>query len=171
MWHNHLVDPEPLRWLIRRPSTQEPSVDEVLSKLQRYSLATISCGVAQAVAWPIDAPASCLLLAVTEGSLLGLGPVLLPVGLSALAFGYRHHGRRVVRSLRFDADTGVGLPLQQPDHIFNTFFTTKSHGTGMGLQISRFIVESHGGCLWAGDNSPCGARFAFTLPVKIEGHV
>jgi K+-sensing histidine kinase KdpD len=41
----------------------------------------------------------------------------------------------------------------------------------MGLRISHAIVESHGGCLGAGDNSPCGARCAFTLPVKIEGHV
>jgi signal transduction histidine kinase len=73
--------------------------------------------------------------------------------------------------LRFDADTGVGLRLQQPDYIFNAFFTTKADGTGMGLRISRSIVESHGGRLWAADNSPCGARFAFTLPVKTEGHV
>jgi len=69
------------------------------------------------------------------------------------------------------SDTGVGLPPQQTDQIFNAFFTTKAHGTGMGLRISRSIVESHDGRLWAGDNSPRGARFAFTLPVKIEGHV
>jgi signal transduction histidine kinase len=67
------------------------------------------------------------------------------------------------------SDTGVGLPLQQTDQIFNAFFTTKAHGTGMGLRISRSIVESLDGRLWAGDNSPRGARFAFTLPVKIEG--
>ena len=72
---------------IRR--TREPSVDEVLSKLQRYSLATISSGVALALAWPIDAPASCFLLAVTVSSLFGgLGPGLLSVGFSALAFDY-----------------------------------------------------------------------------------
>src|SRR5208282_3212092 len=67
-------------------------------------------------------------------------------------------------------DTGVGLPPQQADKIFNAFFTTKPHGTGIGLRISRSIVESHGGRLWAADNSPRGARFAFTLPTKIEGH-
>jgi C4-dicarboxylate-specific signal transduction histidine kinase len=352
-------------------------VDEVLSKLQRYSLATISCGLALAVAWPIDAPASCFLLAVMVSSLFGgLGPGLLSVGLSALAFGYFFLGRtrppaaepavflrfvaflgatlliaglmemkrrveesrkraeealrqaesdlarvsrvttvgeltaslahevnqpiaaavtdantclrwlnrdqpdmeetraaasRVVKDvnraaeiigrvrllfkkgtpqrelvyineiiremvalMRSDitrhsisvrtelaedvprimgdrvqlqqvlmnlmingidamkdvdgtrrlaiksqrenehltvsvSDTGVGLPLQQTDQIFNAFFTTKAHGTGMGLRISRSIVESHDGRLWAGDNSPRGARFAFTLPVKIEG--
>jgi C4-dicarboxylate-specific signal transduction histidine kinase len=66
------------------------------------------------------------------------------------------------------SDTGVGLPPQQSDQIFNAFFTTKPHGTGMGLRISRSIVESHGGRLWAADNSPHGASFCFTLPTKIE---
>jgi len=62
------------------------------------------------------------------------------------------------------SDTGVGLPPQQADQIFNAFFTTKPHGTGMGLRISRSIIESHGGRLWAEDNSPRGASFCFTLP-------
>ena len=65
-------------------------------------------------------------------------------------------------------DTGVGLPPQQADQIFNAFFTTKAHGTGMGLRISRSIVESLGGRLWAADNSPRGASFHFALPTKIE---
>jgi PAS domain S-box-containing protein len=68
------------------------------------------------------------------------------------------------------SDTGIGLPSQRADQIFNAFFTTKPHGTGMGLRISRSIIESHGGRLWAAHNSPRGARFAFTLPTKIEGH-
>jgi signal transduction histidine kinase len=66
------------------------------------------------------------------------------------------------------SDTGVGLPPQQADQIFNAFFTTKPHGTGMGLRISRSIVESHGGRLWAADNSPRGASFHLTLPTKAE---
>src|SRR6266403_1740662 len=66
------------------------------------------------------------------------------------------------------SDTGVGLPPQQADQIFNAFFTTKSHGTGMGLRISRSIVESHGGRLWAAENSPRGASFYITLPTKAE---
>ena len=82
----------------------------------------------------------------------------------------------VVRSRRADgdqlmvsvSDTGVGLPPHQADQLFDAFFTTKPDGTGMGLRISRSIVESHLGRLWAGKNSPRGARFAFTLPVKIE---
>ncbi|HEY1993696.1 MAG TPA: two-component regulator propeller domain-containing protein [Edaphobacter sp.] len=63
-------------------------------------------------------------------------------------------------------DTGVGLPPQQADKVFDAFFTTKPHGTGLGLRISRSIIESHGGRLWAADNSPRGARFCFTLPTS-----
>ena len=352
---------------------------KVLSKVRRYGLATISCGIALAVAWPIDAPASCFLLAVTVSSLFGgLGPSLLSVGLSALAFDYfflrrtlapaiepavylrfavflaaallitalmeikrrveesrnraeealrqaqaglaqvnrvitmgeltaslahevnqpiaaavtdartclrwltrdqpdleeaRAAASRVVTDatrasdiingirsllkkgsprrelsdvneviqemvvlLRSEAtrysvlvrtelaenlpqvmgdrvqlqqvlmnlmmnsidamkdvdgareltiksqrgeneqlvvsvsDTGVGLPPEQADQIFNAFFTTKPHGTGMGLRISRSIIESHGGRLWAENNSPRGATFHFTLPNKAGTH-
>src|SRR4029077_19875886 len=66
------------------------------------------------------------------------------------------------------SDTGVGLPPQQADQIFNAFFTTKLHGTGMGLPISRSIIESHGGHLCAANNSAHGASFHFTLPTKAE---
>jgi PAS domain S-box-containing protein len=66
------------------------------------------------------------------------------------------------------SDTGVGLPPQHADQIFNAFFTTKSHGTGMGLRISRSIVESHGGRLWASANVPRGAAFYFTLSAHIQ---
>jgi PAS domain S-box-containing protein len=66
------------------------------------------------------------------------------------------------------SDTGVGLPDQQVEHIFEAFFTTKSQGTGMGLRISRSIIESHGGRLWAADNSGRGASFCFSLPTKAE---
>jgi NO-binding membrane sensor protein with MHYT domain len=68
------------------------------------------------------------------------------------------------------SDTGVGLPPQQADQIFYAFFTTKSHGTGMGLSISRSIVELHRGRLWASDNSPRGATFHVILPTKVEAH-
>ena len=68
------------------------------------------------------------------------------------------------------SDTGLGLPPQQADQIFNAFFTTKTHGTGMGLRICRSIVESHGGRLWAANNYPRGASFCFTIPSKAEAH-
>ena len=349
----------------------------MLSKLQRYSLAVISCGVALAVAWPIDAPASCFLLAVTVSSLFGgLGPGLLSVGLSALIFGFiflrrtlppavepavlfrflvflgatlvvtglvevkrrveqsRNRAEEALRQAESDlarvsrvttmgeltaslahevnqpiaaaitdantclrwlkrdqpdlkeaseaasrvvkdvtraaeiisrvrllfrkgnpqrelvdvneiiremvalmraeisrhsisiqtelandipsimadrvqlqqvlmnlmingidamkdvngtrrlaiksqraendqltvsvSDTGVGLPLQHADQIFSAFYTTKPHGTGMGLRISRSIAESHGGRLWAAENPPRGATFYLALPFKTE---
>jgi len=64
------------------------------------------------------------------------------------------------------ADTGIGLPANQAGQIFDAFFTTKQHGTGMGLRISRTIIEAHGGRLWATDNHPRGANFHFTLAVS-----
>jgi signal transduction histidine kinase len=66
------------------------------------------------------------------------------------------------------SDSGVGLPPKQADQIFNAFFTTKLHATGMGLSSSHSIVESHGGRLWAADNTPRGAIFPLTLPTKDE---
>ena len=62
-------------------------------------------------------------------------------------------------------DSGEGLDPQQAERIFEPFFTTKPEGIGMGLSISRSIVESHGGRLWAESGSR-GARFQFTLPTK-----
>ncbi|MBV8673854.1 MAG: PAS domain S-box protein [Acidobacteriaceae bacterium] len=66
-------------------------------------------------------------------------------------------------------DTGVGLPPEKADEIFKAFFTTKPQGSGMGLAISRSIVESHGGRLWATANDGPGATFIFTLPVAAKG--
>jgi PAS domain S-box-containing protein len=63
-------------------------------------------------------------------------------------------------------DTGEGLPCDNLDQIFSPFFTTKSHGSGMGLAISRSIVESHGGRLWATANRGRGALFQFSLPTE-----
>jgi PAS domain S-box-containing protein len=81
-------------------------------------------------------------------------------------------GQLTIRSLRGEggqslisvSDTGKGLPPDQADQIFNAFFSTKAQGTGMGLSISRSIIESHGGRLWATSNSGRGATFNFTLP-------
>ena len=63
------------------------------------------------------------------------------------------------------SDTGVGLPPEKGDEIFNAFFTTKPQGSGMGLAISRSIVESHGGRIWATGDGGRGATFHFALPV------
>jgi signal transduction histidine kinase len=61
------------------------------------------------------------------------------------------------------SDTGVGLPTDSPDTMFDAFVTTKPHGTGMGLAITRSIVDAHGGRLWARPKIGPGAAFFFTL--------
>ncbi len=66
------------------------------------------------------------------------------------------------------SDTGVGLPVEKMDEIFSAFFTTKPQGSGMGLAISRSIVESHGGRLWVTANDVRGATFHFTLPTEVQ---
>jgi len=66
------------------------------------------------------------------------------------------------------SDTGVGLPKDKFEQIFDAFFTTKPQGSGMGLSISRSIVESHGGRLWATANNRRGATFHFTFPTSTE---
>ena len=69
------------------------------------------------------------------------------------------------------SDTGVGLPAESSDRIFDAFHTTKPQGTGMGLAITRSILESHGGRIWATPNrGAAGATFHFTLPVETEAH-
>jgi signal transduction histidine kinase len=67
------------------------------------------------------------------------------------------------------SDTGIGLPPLPVDRIFNAFFTTKPNGIGIGLSISRSIIEEHGGHLWA-TNSSRGANFHLTLPIEGEPH-
>jgi PAS domain S-box-containing protein len=92
-------------------------------------------------------------------------------GIEAMQ-GTKSGGQLTIRSLRSEggqlvisvSDTGMGLPPDQADQIFNAFFSTKVQGTGMGLSISRSIIESHGGRLWAESNSGRGATFNFTLP-------
>ena len=69
------------------------------------------------------------------------------------------------------SDTGPGLPPGDAERIFDAFFTTKSQGTGMGLSISRSIIESHGGRLWAASASGRGATFQFTLPATVANRI
>jgi signal transduction histidine kinase len=63
------------------------------------------------------------------------------------------------------SDTGIGLPEGAKDRIFDTFFTTKQGGLGLGLTISKSLLEAHGGRLMAGENLPRGATFAIELPL------
>ncbi len=92
--------------------------------------------------------------------------------MNAVAAGTR---RLSVRTAKCDEgvlisvqDTGVGFAAKDIDRIFNAFYTTKSGGMGMGLAISRSIVESHGGRIWAAQNGPCGADIQFILPTATE---
>jgi len=66
-------------------------------------------------------------------------------------------------------DSGPGVPADKLTHIFDSFFTTKLNGMGMGLPISRTIIEAHNGRLWAENRSEGGASFRFTLPIAEEG--
>ena len=66
-------------------------------------------------------------------------------------------------------DSGPGIPIDKLEHIFDTFFTTKEGSMGMGLSISRTIVESHGGRIWAENQRGGGAAFRFSLPIAEHG--
>jgi signal transduction histidine kinase/ligand-binding sensor domain-containing protein len=97
-------------------------------------------------------------------------------GIDAMK-GMTGGGELTIRSETSDAqllisviDTGVGFALEQAEQIFNAFFTTKDNGTGMGLPISRSIIESHGGRLSATCAPGRGATFQFTLPTNSQEH-
>jgi signal transduction histidine kinase len=105
-----------------------------------------------------------------------LQQVFMNLMLNAIEAMKESGGELTVRSQCQDAqlvlsvcDTGVGLPAEKVDQIFSAFFTTKPQGSGMGLAISRSIVESHGGRLWATANDGRGATFHFILPAEITG--
>ena len=66
-------------------------------------------------------------------------------------------------------DNGHGIPADKLGRLFEPFFTTKADGMGLGLPISRTIVEAHGGRIWAENNTKSGATFRFTLRVAKEG--
>jgi PAS domain S-box-containing protein len=84
-----------------------------------------------------------------------------------LKIGTRREGGEVMVSV---SDTGVGIPADKMEEVFNAFFTTKAGGTGMGLAISGTIMESHGGRLWPTVNPGRGATFHFTLPTESEAN-
>jgi C4-dicarboxylate-specific signal transduction histidine kinase len=112
-----------------------------------------------------DVHADCVQLQQVLMNLMlnGIDAMKAPCGDHALTIASRAGQGQLVISV---SDTGAGL-RREPDQMFRAFFTTKSHGTGMGLPISRSIVESHAGRLWARNNSGRGATFQFSLPAAI----
>ena len=101
---------------------------------------------------------------------------LIVNGIEAMSSGDDRMRQLRIRSARHDpkqvlvavADSGAGIDSQIIGRIFEPFYTTKSQGLGMGLAISRSIIEAHGGRLWAEPNTPRGATFQCTLPADIE---
>jgi signal transduction histidine kinase len=141
-----------------------------VAKLARTDAATRH--VKLTVNLPADLPS-------VRGDRVHLQQVLLNLILNGMDALNRagQENRRVTVSVRVDAartveiavsDTGHGIAAEKLAQVFDPFFTTKPDGMGMGLPISRTIVESHGGRLWAENNDGTGATFRFTLPVAEE---
>jgi signal transduction histidine kinase/CheY-like chemotaxis protein len=113
-------------------------------------------------------------LPTTTADRVQLQQVLMNLMLNGIEAMQDTCGELTVASTRTEAgqllisvsDTGIGLSIDEAKRIFEAFFTTKPQGTGMGLSISRRIIASHGGRLWASRNTGRGATFQFTLPVE-----
>jgi PAS domain S-box-containing protein len=114
-------------------------------------------------------------LPLVRGDRVQLQQVMLNLILNAIEAlsGVRDDAREVLITTEVDAagdvlvtvrDTGPGLDLDNIEQVFETFYTTKVTGLGMGLSICRSIIKAHGGRLWASANEPRGAIFQFTLP-------
>jgi signal transduction histidine kinase len=109
----------------------------------------------------------------TRGDRVQLQQVLMNLALNAIDAMKSSGGELRVASEGIEdnclkisvTDSGIGLPTEGQDRIFEAFFTTKPQGTGMGLSISRRIIEAHGGTLLASPNPDRGATFCFTLPI------
>jgi PAS domain S-box-containing protein len=113
-------------------------------------------------------------LPATTADRVQLQQVLMNLMLNGIEAMQGMCGELTVASKRTDdgqllisvSDTGIGLSFDKAERIFEAFFTTKPRGTGMGLSISRRIIASHGGHLWASPNTGRGASFQFTLPIE-----
>jgi signal transduction histidine kinase len=116
-------------------------------------------------------------LPVVRGDVIHLQQVLINLilnGMEAMSESSKSNRRLTIRTA-YDGkgnievaveDSGPGIPSERLPQLFDSFFTTKTHGMGLGLSIVRSIVEAHGGRIWAENNSSGGACFRFTLPVN-----
>jgi signal transduction histidine kinase len=113
-------------------------------------------------------------LATTTADRVQLQQVLMNLMLNGIEAMQGTGGELAIASKRTEdgqltisvSDTGIGLSIDEAERIFEAFFTTKPQGTGMGLSISRRIIASHGGRLWANPNTGRGTTFQFTLPAE-----
>jgi len=160
-----------LRSLYKKtPPQREPvDVDEVIGEMR---LLLRSEGNEYAVSIRMDLAAD---LPKITADRVQLQQVLMNLMLNGIEAMKETGGVLTVKSIRGEggqvqisvSDTGVGLPDGRADEIFNAFYTTKPQGSGMGLAISRTIVESHGGRLWATPHDGRGATFHFTLSTAV----
>jgi signal transduction histidine kinase len=116
-------------------------------------------------------------LPVVRGDVIHLQQVILNLilnAMEAMSESSESNRRLTMRTTQDDQgnvvvaveDSGPGIPPERLPRLFDSFFTTKTHGMGLGLSIVRSIVEAHGGRIWAENNSTGGACFRFTLPVN-----
>jgi two-component system sensor kinase FixL len=164
-----------MRGLLKRNNLDTRPVD--VGELVGDVVALIRAdAVARHVELSLDLPGR---LPPVLGDRVHLQQVLLNLilnGLDALN-GTNRENRLVSVSARLDethsieiavSDTGHGIPVEKLQQVFDPFFTTKSNGMGMGLPISRTIIEAHDGKLWAENRTEGGAVFRFTLPIAAE---
>ena len=161
-----------MRALLRRQDVEMKPL-EVPQMLDDVAALLRPDAVARHIALEITVPPD---LPRLRGDRVQLQQVLLNLILNGMdAVGSdAAHGRKVAVTARNEgrdtlafgvADTGTGIPAARIERVFDPFFTTKASGIGMGLSISRSIVEAHGGRIWAENNAEGGATFRFTLPV------
>ena len=162
---------ERVRCLYRRDTKQREPVD--LNQTVREIIALLR-DAANQHSIPIRTEFDVELPLITADR-VQLQQVLMNLMLNGIEAMKDTGGELTVRSERSDdrllisvSDTGVGVPAEKLDQIFTAFFTTKPQGTGMGLAISRSIVESHGGRLWVKPNPGRGATFQFALPISMR---
>jgi signal transduction histidine kinase len=164
-----------IRALVRKTDTEKARLD-INQTLQEVILLAQSEAVRKGVALRMELAAD---LPPVLGDRVQLQQVILNLvmnGVEAMASVADRRRELLIRSRRHESDkvlvavqdSGIGIDRENLEKIFNTFYTTKSQGMGMGLAISRSLIEAHSGRLWATTNAPHGAVFQFTLPIDSE---
>ena len=155
--------------LYRRESTRRELID--LNEIIRHMIALLRDAADRnsiSIRTELDPK-----LAMTTADRVQLQQVLMNLMLNGIEAMKGGSGALTITSKRSDdgqlmvsvGDSGIGLPVEGAERIFEAFFTTKPDGTGIGLPLSRRIIDSHGGRLWASANTPRGAVFHFTVPI------